>query len=199
VIDARVPLNVPPQIAATLTEALKDLGARERGLPNRGPMVDKFQPEHIRQRAQTEGVPWCASAVCTWWRVGFGLHPLGAMIRGADKLKDVARTHGMWRDVPTQPRPGDAFVLLHGADTKGFDKGHTGLVLRVSADGRTIQTIEGNARNAVRLIERSVPDVATPNQILGFAAPVADAAWFGRDWQRGLLLGVAETPGGSTR
>lgn len=203
--DPRVPANVPTWIAASLTSALRDVGIRERGPANRGPQVDRFQPAWIVNDARKEGVPWCASAVCMWWFDGFQRHPLGGIIRGADKIKDEARKLGSWSDVglACHPRPGDAFVLIHGVDTPGFDKGHTGLVLRVSADGRTVQCVEGNARNGVRLVQRTVPTVATPDQILGFASPLPKALmalWPVDDsWERGLLGGGFELPGGSTR
>jgi len=201
VSDARIPRIDHPQIAKALLAAVLDLGIKERvpGPPNRGPQVDRFQPPWVRDQPNTDGIPWCASAVCAWWFAGFEAHPLGAMIRGADKIKDAARKLGQWHDVGAgyQPRPGDAFVLLHVVDSPGFDRGHTGLVLRVSYDGRTVQCIEGNARNAVRLIQRTVPDSPAPDQILGFASPLTAGVSF--DFDRGLLATGYELPGGSTR
>jgi hypothetical protein len=196
-----IPSGLPPERALILSKALVDLGLREQRT-NRGPIVegrgiDRFLPAHIRNDPNAEGIPYCASAVCTWWFDALVRHPLGSLVRGADTLKDTAKAHQLWRDMPCVPTPGDAFVFLHSVDRPGFDKGHTGLVLRVSADGREIETIEGNCRNAVRIIKRPlVLDRALGKEdILGFATPFAGAPPTG--WARGLS-GRGESPGGST-
>lgn len=200
-MDTRLAVGLMGKLAAIMIAALKNVGAAEdRGRPNRGPVVDRFQPSWITADPSKAGVPWCTSSVCQWWYDGLGKHPYGKIIYGADALKDKAKAQGRWRDawLPGAPRPGAAFVLLHSADTPGFDKGHAGLVLRVSEDERTIQTVEGNARNKVRIIQREVPEAATVNEILGFAYPVEEIEW-NTAWQRGLLTTGFESPGGSTR
>lgn len=196
-----IPGGLPEQRTRILQKALNDVGLHEQK-PNRGAIVngrgiDRFLPTRISDDPNAPGIPYCASAVCTWWNDALGLHPLGALIRGADTLKDEAKKLQLWRDMPAVPTPGDAFVYLHSVDRPGFDKGHTGIVLRVSADGRHIETIEGNCRNGVRIVRRELALDHAPKEeeILGFASPIAGPAPTG--WERGLS-GRAENPGGST-
>jgi hypothetical protein len=204
VTDQRIPNGLPPSVQQILRAAIADLDAlirEDRGRPNRGAKVDKFQPPWVAKDPTAEGIPWCASAVCTWWREALGTDPLGKIVRAADGIKDRALQVGQWHSVPSFPAPGDAFVYLQDTDTPGFNKGHTGLVLRVSADGRTIQSIEGNARNGVRLIQRSVPTIPGAKSILGFASPFPTGVRAGylTTFERGLLTHGWESPGGSTR
>lgn len=200
---ALVPTGLPPERTRILHNALADLGLREQRT-NRGPIadgrgIDRFQPPYIRNDPAAEGIPYCASAVCTWWHDALATHPLGSVVRGADTLKDEAKKGGLWRDMACVPTPGDAFVFLHAQlDRPGFDKGHTGLVLRVSEDGRKIETVEGNCRNAVRIVLRDLVLDRPPgkDEILGFACPLAGEPPAG--WARGLS-GRGEPPGGTTR
>jgi hypothetical protein len=197
-----IPDGLPEQRRAILQAALADIGLAEeavnRGRIEAGRGIDRFQPVYIRDDPKAPGIPYCASAVCTWWNDALDRHPLHKLVRGADALKDVARGLSMWRDVPCVPTPGDAFVYLHSVDRPGFDKGHTGLVLRVSDDGTSIETIEANCGNRVRLVLRKFGTKLPPGpeQILGFASPIDGPAPTG--WQRGLS-GKGQPPPAGTR
>lgn len=200
-----VPLGLGEPRTRTLESALKDLGLREDARrPNRGRLdpttgrgVDRFQPKFVPDPAPAYA--WCAAAVCTWWHDGLEAHPFGEIERSVDRLKDRAIHHERFRLV--RPIPGDAFILLHGLDTPGFERGHCGIVLRVIEHGPGIgrvRCIEGNLRNAVRLVDRDY-DLSrqAAESILGFVTPLplhSDPV----DYERGFD-GHAETPSGSTR
>lgn len=200
-----VPTGLGDGRTRILSSALTDLGIREDPRrPNRGALhangrgVDRFQPKFVPDPAPTYA--WCAAAVCTWWHDGLDSHPFHEIERSVDRLKDRARHVGHYRD-DKHPVPGDAFILLHAPDTKGFERGHAGLVLRVIelAPGKgRVRCVEGNLRNAVRLVDRDYDlSLQTPESILGFVSPLA----FEHD-PAGYELGFtghAETPDGTTR
>ena len=79
-----------------------------------------------------------------------------------------------------RPFPGDAFVMEHGDGT-----GHIGFVLRVSADGTTINTVEGNCGNRVKVGLRSL----SAHDIVGFIDNVPDETR--EDFERGVLSASA--------
>ena len=199
-----IPKGIGEIRSKILASALADLGVREDPRrANRGALdplgrgVDRFQPHWVPDPAPQYA--WCAAAVCTWWHDGMGSHPFGHREGSVDKLQDLAIFHERYRK--THPIPGDAFILLHGRDTQGIDRGHAGLVLRVIelAEGRgRIRTIEGNLRNAVRLVDRVYDlKLQQPETILGFVSPLPfseDPA----DFERGFE-GFAERPDGATR
>ncbi len=215
--DIRIPRGVPNEILRSLASGIMDLGLRE--IPpgsNRSPInkdtgrgIDRYQPARLVGKGSPSRLPdmaWCSAAADTWWHDGFGRYilttpsmPDGKLERGSDKAKDIAKAMGIWIHAGSEsPQPGDSFVLIHGVDTPGFNKGHRGMVLRVSEDGKTIQTIEGNARNAVRLIQRSVPGIGEtpkPEQVLGYIRPMGTFT----GWEKGLLTTGYESPNGSTR
>lgn len=187
-----------------LESALADVGVREDpARPNRGPLdakgrgVDRFQPKFVPEAAAKYA--WCAAAVGTWWHDGLGAHPFGEIERGVDRLQDRAIHEGHYRN--QHPIPGDAFVLIHGPDTKEVNPGHAGMVLRVIplGPGRgRVRCIEGNLRNAVRLIDREYDlSLQQPEQILGFVSPLPFAQ-DPADFELGFV-GNAEAPSGSTR
>jgi hypothetical protein len=200
----KVPSGIGEVRTKMLVSALADLGLREEpGRANRGRLnankrgVDRFQPRFVPDPAPTYA--WCAAAVCTWWHDGLERHPFHEIERSVDKLKDRAKHVGHYRS--THPIPGDAFILLHGHDTIGFERGHAGLVLRVielaPGTGR-VRCIEGNLRNAVRLVDRDYDlSLQTSETILGFVSPLAfdqDPAGYEQGFE-----GHAETPDGTTR
>lgn len=197
-----VPTGIGDERTKILASALIDLGIREdranRGALNaNGRGVDRFQPRFVPDPAPAYA--WCAAAVCTWWHDGLGQHPFHEIERSVDKLKDRAIHVGTYRRA--HPIPGDAFILLHSRDTTGFERGHAGLVLRVielePGKGR-VRCVEGNLRNAVRLVDRDYDlSLQTAESILGFVSPLpftSDPAGYERGFD-----GQAETPDGSTR
>src|SRR5690606_23172563 len=101
----------------------------------------------------------CSSDLWCWHKV-FRKHPYDAHIGSVYKLLELARAKdeallmpAEWSGLTVQP--GDAFIQLHG-DPDSPGPGHTGFVLRVSDDGDSVVTVEGNLRNAVRIATRSV-------------------------------------------
>ena len=94
--------------------------------------------------------PWCESFACCGNWEAVGAYPIGhtGLVLGA---WNKARELGMAKTVRYFPRPADQFVMLHGDGT-----GHTGFIYRVSKDGRTVNTIEGNCANRVALQRRDV-------------------------------------------
>lgn len=199
-----VPAGIGDVRTRILTSALADLGIKEDpARPNRGKLnangrgVDRFQPRFVPDPAPTYA--WCAAAVCTWWHDGLGEHPFHEIERSVDRLQDRAIHVGRYRSA--HPVPGDAFILIHGVDTPRFERGHTGLVLRVielAPDRGRVRCIEGNLRNAVRLVDRDYDlRLQKPESILGFVTPLP----FESDpvgYELGFV-GQAETPAGTTR
>ena len=62
-----------------------------------------------------------------------------------------------WRGLPFQTvdvRPGDVFYMRFGST-----KGHVGFVYRMSEDGETINTVEGNCANRVKIGRRRLSSV----------------------------------------
>jgi hypothetical protein len=136
-----------------ITVAVNDIGKREDpdGF-NDGPDLAKFH---------TQGLPWCAAAVSTWWKMAPGGCPWG-FTAGTATLADWARAHKrvvaqggllLLADARQRVLPGDVFVMQHGNG-----HGHTGLVVGYTEDGR-VCTVEGNCGNAVRGCVRKLCDL----------------------------------------
>ena len=87
-----------------------------------------------------------------------GEYLLGKKLGSAWKHYKAAKKLHLWCDKKDGgPVPGDIFVMLYRDENgKLTFRGHVGFVLRVSEDGKTINTIEGNAGNRVKVGKRNV-------------------------------------------
>jgi hypothetical protein len=141
----------------TLTEsaiqvATGEIGVREEPL---GSNWGKKVSEYIRAGGYNEPVYWC---LCfQYWVVEQAAHKLGVKnplprTGSCDLLFAWAKKGGHLRSVP---EPGDLFLVMASAN----DAIHTGLVIGVSGDGTTVDTIEGNSNddgssNGIAVVKR---------------------------------------------
>ena len=87
--------------------------------------------------------------------------------------------------------PGDAFVILHKDPKKGWCTGHIGFVLQVAKNGKSINTVEGNCGNRVKIGRRELSDP----MLRGFINFYGDHP----DFTRGSLRGAKELGSQRTR
>jgi hypothetical protein len=174
--DARIPAGLSPLRTRVLEVALAEVGTREKTGRNDGP-VEKYMPAWARG----QGLPYCAWFVGWCWEQALGVAPYGVRIGACTRLLDAARERAEAPRGVTVPalRPGDAFVILYGGGA-----GHTGFVLRVSADGARVNTVEGNWRNSVGVATRQVTSFAGAINLYGRFSEVERNC---SNWQRGLI------------
>lgn len=145
-------------------------GVREKpNGSNRSKGIDKYLPSWITKKKK-KGPPWCAFfwSWCDQMHHA-GKYSLGRRMGSCMGAIRLAKKKGMWTpcgEAQRLPIPGDAFVM-----DKGNGKGHIGLVLRVSVDGKRMNTIEGNCGNRVKVGLREIND-----EIAGFINTFGDAA-----------------------
>ena len=116
-------------------------------------------------------------------------------------LEPVASVHTAWQYAKKHDRwvpkgagiatPGDAFVILHKDPEDGWCTGHIGFVLQVAEDGKSINTVEGNCGNRVKVGRRELSDP----MLRGFINIVGDQPEF----TRGSLRGAPELRTARTR
>jgi peptidoglycan hydrolase-like protein with peptidoglycan-binding domain len=176
-----VPKGLGPLRTAILETALaehrKNVVEQPSG-SNRGPDVDKYLPDWITAKDE-KGPPWCCFFYSWTVKQALGDWPLGAREGSCGKARERAGARGLWipKTMPgAHPIPGDAFVMDHGGG-----QGHIGFVLRVSADGKDINTLEGNCANRVKLSLRSVAQA----DLLGFIDNVPSEQ--PTDFERGIV------------
>lgn len=140
---------------------------------------------------------WCCAAVSTWVKDATQSYPFGERVLACARLWELGGNKGQRVDKHTTPVPGDAFVLLFkNARGQLTGSGHTGLVLSVSADGESFNTIEGNAGNRVKVGLRSCEE----GVLVGFVDLVGDRKDVLGKFARGLLSKtdqVASSAGGT--
>jgi hypothetical protein len=175
-----IPGGLSPRRACVLEVALAEHKKGVHEQPdgsNRGPEVDKYLPPW--QRTSRKGPPWCCFFYSWVVRQALGVYPLRTILGGCAEARARAVERNLW--IPKtlraeRPLPGDAFVMDHGNGT-----GHIGFVLRVSPDGATINTVEGNCGNRVKVGVRSFAS----EEIVGFIDNVPDET--SADYERGVL------------
>lgn len=169
-IDERIPEGTGLRRAGLLELALQQWDLRVCEQPmgsNRGPRVDLYLPDWAK-RSKT-GPAWCAFFCCWVVRSSLRENLPGGYIGSCHRLMEAAKAAGRWVPKTSRgPRPGDVFIM----DTDGDAglKGHAGFVLRLSADGTEINTVEGNCGNRVQL---GLRDLSDP-KILGFIDTVPE-------------------------
>lgn len=190
-----IPDGLAPPRGNILAAALGELGvAEDPPRSNRGSIERYFPAWQKRQLASRDeqlgrlcqGPAWCAYYVCWCWAHGMGEHPLGAAIGSVHQMAVRAEQRSLWMpllgaDMVIGPAPGDAFIMLDRAYRRDdVCSGHTGLLLRVSEDGREFVTIEGNSGDRVRIGRRRADDP----RMRGVISVTGDLG--GGDWERGL-------------
>jgi hypothetical protein len=181
-IRTGVPKGLQPQRTKILEVALAEHAKGVKEEPdgsNRGPDVDRYLPDFMR--ARPPGPAWCCFFYSWVMNAALGKYPLGKREGGCKAARELAGNLKLWipkfqAQAQKRPFPGDAFLM-----DKGGDHGHIGLVLRVSADGSRINTLEGNCGNRVKL---GLRDVGDP-QIAGFIDNVPEES--STDFERGVV------------
>ena len=195
-LDVGIPQGITGRRHSLLATAIREHGVREDGvIPNRGSEVDKYQPAAVTCSPDAEGKPWCAYFVSWVTREVYGKHLLGRPVASAWTIYQRARSPKYRRWLPKnahEPAPGDAFIMLYGDNYPSkWCSGHVGFVLRLSQDAETINTIEGNCGDRVRITSRALSD----DKLKGFVNIVGDRP----DFRRGLLRGARNSATNSTR
>ena len=155
-IDPLIPRNLPAQRKRVLEVLCAKYRTNVREIPdgsNAGDGVDEI----------TGGwaAPWCAMTV--WWAVkkALDIEPWGSRGEAAAVIniyKKAKAVDTFKEKDHYPPRPGDVFIMLYRNKAgKLTGKGHTGVVLRVSEDGQTWNTLEGNAGNRLACIRFTIP------------------------------------------
>ena len=194
-LEVALPEGLTEERRKLLEIAVSQHGIREdpKLPPNRGKEVDKFQPGFIRNSTTKEGQAWC-SLFCSWViKEHFGRHVMGRPVAGVWDARNHAVDRGRWEPNDGRiPTPGDAFVILHSDDfEEKRSKGHIGFVLMVSEDGKSINTIEGNCGNRVKIAKRNLSDP----RLRGFINIFGDHPTF----KRGELRGAKNAGKSTTR
>jgi len=188
-----IPEGITGKRREILEIAAKEHGVSEDGkLPNRGREVDKYLPADVRSDPTKKGPAWCAYFASWVTREAYGKHLLGTPVASVWTAYQRARQNDRWVQKGNEtPIPGDLFVNLKNEDYKTeWTTGHIGFVLQVSKDGKSINTIEGNCGNRVKIGRRYLADPLTR----GFINFVGDNPSFARGSLRGARnLGSSAT------
>lgn len=185
-LEVGIPADITGPRRTILETAVRQHGiCEDPGRPNRGAEVDKFLPREATKVATAEGPPWCCYFASWVVRQALGEHPVGRPLASVYEAWANARKLRRWEPNVSGhvPTPGDAFVILHGEPEKGYCQGHIGFVLQVAADGKSINTVEGNCGNRVKIAMRSLADP----QLKGFINVVGDHPPFTRGSLRGAV------------
>lgn len=131
------------------TEAAKWVGVRERGGPNKGPDVERFQKA---VDGKASGEAWCMSFV------QFCVDQVDRLLAGLKHeptwLFKSEHVLTVWNKTPqaaripwNQVQPGCLIVWAHYKAGKATGSGHTGIVVKLlsnSINGPRVETVEGN-------------------------------------------------------
>ena len=188
-LEAGIPAGITAERRKILEIAVKQHGVREdHDRPNRGAEVDKFIPENAREASPA----WCCYFASWVAREVFGDHPVGKPVASVHDSWKHANKLGRWEPNDGRtPTPGDAFVILNDDPQKGWCTGHIGFVLQVAEDGKSINTVEGNCGNRVKIGRRDLGDP----KLKGFINLVGDHPEF----ERGSLRGASDLGAHGTR
>lgn len=187
----KIPSGIGEGRTAILKVALAQHGIKEipngsnRGSRPRGG-VDKFTPAWSRRG--WKGPAWCCFSLFWCVKQALGRYVLSRHHGSCHKAAKEAKAKGLW--IPNKPGavpvPGMAFVMLRPGGT-----GHTGLVYRVSRDGKTINTAAGNEGNRWKIGKRRLDD----GTIAGFIDFCPDEPRTG--FQRGLVAAASSASDGT--
>lgn len=164
---------VPKKLSGPRKEVIK-VALSQHGVKE-SPDGSNWGPDVSKYLAGVGPAPWCAFFVSWCVREATGSYPMGKRhghcLTFWREAKAAGKTH---KNVPS---PGDIFIMLYRSGGKLTGSGHTGFVL--GSDGETINTIEGNAGNRVKVGSRSL------RSIEGFIA-----LWPAEEYEHGLLAGT---------
>jgi len=180
--DVRIPDMLSPDRYLVLDRAVTERarGVREEPLgSNAGPEVLKYGGK--------KGNPWCCFFVHWVMHTALGRWPTSHGKCGSCSL--TFSTANKDHITTPFPRPGDIFIMQRRENNK-IVGGHTGFVLRVSEDGKSINTVEGNCANRVKIGLRKIETIH--GLINGYKDPLPV------NWERGLLGRTSGTGNNNT-
>lgn len=183
-LEVGIPDGITGLRRQILEIAVKEHGVCEdAGIPNRGSEVDKYLPADRTSDPSEAGPAWCAYFASWVTREAFGKHVLGQPVASVWTAYQRARQNGRWTsNGGDTPAPGDLFVNLKDESYPStWTTGHIGFVLQVSKDGKSINTVEGNCGNRVKIGLRHLDDPLTR----GFINVAGDKPTFARGSLRG--------------
>jgi len=167
-IKPKTPKGLSSKRQAILEIAKKEHAAKTREQPdgsNWGDGVTKI----------LKGVgaaPWCCYFVWWCWKEAFGEWLWGKRHGHCATAWRVAKANKKaFPKKKYSPIPGDFFVMLYKNKHGNYTgSGHIGFVLSVSKDGKSFNTIEGNASNRVKVGVRKL----SQSSLIGFINPYGD-------------------------
>jgi len=148
--------------AAALAIASRMVGYKEAAEQNTGPIC-RWSVRLITPR--TDPLAWCCGFVLTCYHfAGVNVRNLGRTLESEVLWRFAAARGWTWQEnspAVLTPSAGDIVFFATG---QGHIV-HCGLVRRLDLGAHDLETVEGNSRNAVRLVHRS----ASAPEIFGFA------------------------------
>jgi hypothetical protein len=164
--------------------ALGKLGEREQGGANCGPIV-RWSLQGCMRDGQRLGIPegiaWCAGfAGACEIEAAFPGEALPAHRGAVHELVSDARAEGMFREVEGYtPSPGDLAIFKRsGKDPRRGEEGHVGRVLEAPDGAGRFKTIDGNAGDAVREVERCLAVAPDGEELVGWIVRTGPAFVF---------------------
>lgn len=123
------------------------------------------------------GIFWCLAAQSYAFREATGEKPLGAMHVGCSTFWNEALKQGLaFPKSGYTPTPGDIAIYNYGAGLLGNGRlsgaGHAAAMVRLSADGKQFNALEGNIGNRFKHSIRNMSE----SRLVGFVNPFNDAA-----------------------
>lgn len=145
-----IPLNLTPARQQLLkiiyTEHAKPVFEVPDG-SNRSREIDEYWGQ-----TGVIGLPWCCAFVSWALNELLGTLPIeGKHHLGVQKMWRAAKRSGM---ETMTPKPGDIFIQIKSGGT-----GHTGFVVGISDDEKSIYTGEGNCGNRLKIGKRNITSI----------------------------------------
>ena len=175
---AKIPAGIGVVRTSLLKKALSEHAKGVKETPNgsnRGKHVDKYFPKWlIKKMGKGKGEAWCAFFINWLVTEVIGKRPWGGYIGSCYALYKASKKKGLaCYTAPARVRPGDVGIMFKtNPDKKRPKGGHIFLVLRVSADGSEVNTVEGNCGNRVKVGWRRTKDVSRFINFCGDSVPV---------------------------
>lgn len=163
-IDPIIPSGLSEDRKKVLQIAVSEYKKGVKEVPdgsNWGPEIKKY--------GGRPGWAWCALFMNWCFKQALGKYPTGKLDPSCYQNWKAAEKLNIWKPKKEYaPIPGDAFIMQY-KDTNGrfTGKGHTGIVLRISEDGRLFNAIEGNTSNRVKVTLRDV----SSTKLIGYINP----------------------------
>lgn len=131
---------------------------------NRGRVIDDFilpqwwVTKYGDRRPLKKGPAWCQFTYTACYKAGVGRYLMGRNQGSTHGFARLAKKHDRWAVasgdvVPPGVYAGDCALILNDGGT-----GHAACIFRISEDGRTLNTIEGNVNHRVAIRVRKASE-----------------------------------------